>query len=615
MIVYQESKSTFVEQVRDNQIEYAIERKFQDKLGRRVAKNEFHSWRNSLQYMSNILDDEIPGDAQISIEFTLPNTSKRIDFIISGQDTDHIDCAVIVELKQWESAKATEKDAIVKTFLGKGIVETTHPSYQAWSYKELLEGFNEAVYTKGIHLHPCAYLHNCTNADDLISPFYAYHIARAPLFIRNDAAKLRGFIKKFIKHGDINGVMYNIENGRIRPSKTIADNIKAMIDGNEVFTMIDDQKVVFETVREIAGKATSKKKQVVIVRGGPGTGKSVVAVQLTAKLTSEQQLVQFVSKNSAPRDVYAYHLSGHRTKTWVNNFFKGSGSYVDAKANQFDALIVDEAHRLNLQSGFYGNEGENQIKEIINAAKCSVFFIDEDQRVTLKDIGTNEHIEHCAKEAKADITYLALESQFRCNGSDGYLAWLDNLLGIRQTANESIHDLNYSFKVVDSPHELRKQIEQLNMERNRARMVAGYCWPWNSKKDAKAMDIIIGDFAMQWNLSTDGSLWIVSPESVNQIGCIHTCQGLEVDHIGVIIGDDLVIRSGTWVSQPDKRDKHDKSMRGWKKLMSEQPKTAPKHIESIIKNTYRTLMTRGMKGCIVYSTDKETREWLKENVV
>ena len=614
MIVYQESKSTFVEQVRDNQIEYAIERKFQDKLGRRVAKNEFHSWRNSLQYMSNILDDEIPGDAQISIEFTLPNTSKRIDFIISGQDTDNKDCAVIVELKQWESAKATEKDAIVKTFLGKGIVETTHPSYQAWSYKELLEGFNEAVYTKGIHLHPCAYLHNCTNADDLKAPFYAYHIERAPLFIRNDAAKLRSFIKKFIKHGDINGVMYHIENGRIRPSKTIADNIKAMIDGNEVFTMIDDQKVVFETVREIAGKSTSKKKQVVIVRGGPGTGKSVVAVQLTAKLTSEQQLVQFVSKNSAPRDVYAYHLSGHRTKTWVNNFFKGSGSYVDAKANQFDALIVDEAHRLNLQSGFYGNEGENQIKEIINAAKCSVFFIDEDQRVTLKDIGTNEHIEHCAKEAKADITYLALESQFRCNGSDGYLAWLDNLLGIRQTANESIHDLNYSFKVVDSPHELRKQIEQLNMERNRARMVAGYCWPWNSKKDAKAMDIIIDDFAMQWNLSTDGSLWIVSPESVNQIGCIHTCQGLEVDHIGVIIGDDLVIRNGTWVSQPEKRDKHDKSMRGWKKLMKEQPKTAPKHIESIIKNTYRTLMTRGMKGCIVYSTDKETREWLKDNV-
>lgn len=614
MIVYQESKSTFVEQVRDNQIEYAIERNFQDKLGKRVAKNEFHSWRNSLQYMSNILDDEIPGDAQISIEFTLPNTSKRIDFIISGQDPDHKDCAVIVELKQWESAKATEKDAIVKTFLGKGIVETTHPSYQAWSYKELFEGFNEAVYTKGIHLHPCAYLHNCTNADDLTTPFYANHIARAPLFIRNDAAKLRGFIKKFIKHGDINGVMYNIENGRIRPSKTIADNIKAMIDGNEVFTMIDDQKVVFETVREIAGKATSKKKQVVIVRGGPGTGKSVVAVQLTAKLTSEQQLVQFVSKNSAPRDVYAYHLSGHRTKTWVNNFFKGSGSYVDAKANQFDALIVDEAHRLNLQSGFYGNEGENQIKEIINAAKCSVFFIDEDQRVTLKDIGTNEHIEHCAKEAKADITYLALESQFRCNGSDGYLAWLDNLLGIRQTANESIHDLNYSFKVVDSPHELRNQIEQLNMERNRARLVAGYCWPWKSKKDAKAMDIIIGDFAMQWNLSTDGSLWIVSPESVNQIGCIHTCQGLEVDHIGVIIGDDLVIRNGKWVSQPEKRDKQDRSMRGWKNLMKEQPKTAPKHIESIIKNTYRTLMTRGMKGCIVYSTDKETREWLKENV-
>jgi DUF2075 family protein len=614
MIIYQESKATFVRQVKDNLIEYSIDKNFQDKLGHSVGSNERKSWRNSLQYMENILDDEIPNDAQISIEYKVPNTSKRIDFIISGQDMQRKDCAVIIELKQWENANSTDKDAIVTTKMQGNIIETVHPSYQAWTYKVLLEGFNEAVYSKNIKLLACAYLHNCENAGDLISQFYKYHIERAPLFIRNDARKLRSFIKEYIKYGDVNGVMYNIENGKIRPSKTIADNIKSMIDGNEVFTMIDDQKLVYETILNLSRHASSEKKKVVIVIGGPGTGKSVVAVQLTANITAERRLVQYVSKNSAPRDVYAFHLSGHRSKSWVNNMFKSSGSYVNTKTSEFDVLIVDEAHRLNFKSGFYGNEGDNQIKEIINASKCSVFFTDEDQRVTLKDIGTPEYIERCANEMDAEVTYLKLESQFRCNGSDGYIAWLDNLLGIRQTANENINDLNYSFTIVSTPNELREKIEILNQERNRARMVAGYCWPWNSKKDSKAMDIVIDDFSMQWNLTMDGSLWIVSPDSVNQVGCIHTCQGLEVDYIGVIIGNDLVVRNNKWVCQPDKRDKHDKTIKGWKKMIKENPDTAKDFIDIIIKNTYRTLMSRGMKGCIVYSTDAETRDWLKNRI-
>ncbi|MFM8280444.1 MAG: DNA/RNA helicase domain-containing protein [Bacteroidota bacterium] len=615
MIIYQESKKTFVQQVKDNLIEYSIDQIFQEKLGRRVGNSERKSWRNSLQYMENILDEEIPSDAQISIEYKVPNTSKRIDFIISGQDKYHKDCAVIIELKQWENANATDKDAIVTTKLQGSVIETIHPSYQAWTYKELLEGFNEAVYKQNIILQACAYLHNCENAGELNSKFYSYHIERAPLFIRSDVKKLRSFIKEYIKYGDVNGVMYCIENGRIRPSKTIADNIKSMIDGNDVFTMIDDQKLVYETILNLSKQATSSKKKVIIITGGPGTGKSVVAVQLTANITAERKLVQYVSKNSAPRDVYAYHLSGHRTKSWINNLFKSSGSYINARSNEFDVLIIDEAHRLNLKSGFYGNEGENQIKEIIKASKCSVFFIDEDQRVTLKDIGTSESIELCANELSAEITYLKLESQFRCNGSDGYIAWLDNLLGIRSTANESIDDLNYSFTVVSSPNELREKIEILNTERNRARIVAGYCWPWNSKKDTKAMDIVIDDFSMQWNLAVDGSLWIVSPDSVKQVGCIHTCQGLEVDYIGVIVGNDLVIRNNKWVCQPDQRDKHDKSIKGWKKLLKDNPHNAKNIIDTVIKNTYRTLMTRGMKGCIVYSTDPETREWLNRRIL
>lgn len=617
MIVYQESKETFMAHVRESKIDYIIHDSFRQKLGRSTNKREVESWKNSMQYMRNVLDDaEIPNDAQISIECQVPNTSKRIDFIITGRDAERRDCAVIVELKQWEAATATNLDGVVKAFVGGGLREVSHPSYQAWSYASLLEGFNEEVYKQDIRLQPCAFLHNCEVPGDLVLPFYARYTERAPLFVKKDVLKLSNFIKQYVRYGDPTNIMYRIEHGRIRPSKTIADNIARMIDGNEEFVMVDEQKIVFEKTKQCIDEATVDNKKVVIVRGGPGTGKSVVAIQLTARLTAEQKLVQYVSKNSAPRDVYASRLSGYRSKTWVNNLFKGSGSYINSANGEFDALIVDEAHRLNEKSGMFSNLGENQIKEIINAAKCSVFFVDEDQRVTMKDIGSRGEVEYWAKRAGAEVHYMELESQFRCNGSDGYLAWLDQMLGIRETANVNVGDLNYHFEVVDNPNTLYDRIADYNRERNRARLVAGYCWPWRSKKDKTAMDIVMPEynFGMQWNLTDDGMLWIVSPHSVNQVGCIHTCQGLEVDYVGVIMGDDLVIRDGRWVCRPEKRASSDKSIHGLKALLKRDPLRGHEMAELIIKNTYRTLMTRGMKGCLVFSSDNETREWMRGEV-
>jgi DUF2075 family protein len=613
MIVYQESKQTFMSHVRESRIDYIIHENFQKQLGRTTGKREIESWKNSMQYMRNVLDDpEIPNDARISIECQVPNTSKRIDFIITGQNDKKRDCAVIVELKQWESATITSMDGVVKTYVGGGIRDVSHPSYQAWSYAALLEGFNEEVYQQNIILKPCAFLHNCEMPGDLVSNFYQPHIEKAPLFIKNDVVKLADFIKSFVKFGDPTNIMYRIEHGKIRPSKTIAESITKMINGNEEFVMIDDQKVVFEFAKFLVNSSTAENKNVLIVRGGPGTGKSVVAIQLTARLTADQKLVQYVSKNSAPRDVYASKLTGYRTKSWVNNLFKGSGSYINSTNGEFDALIVDEAHRLNEKSGMFSNLGENQIKEIIDAAKCSIFFVDEDQRVTMKDIGSKQEVEFWAKRAGAKVHFMELESQFRCNGSDGYLAWLDYMLYNKITANTKVNELNYKFEVINNPNELYRRILFYNEERNKARIVAGYCWPWNSKKDKKAMDIIIPEynFEMQWNLAQDGMLWIISPASVNQIGCIHTCQGLEVDYIGVIIGPDLVIREGQWICRPEHRASSDKSVHGLKSLLKRDPEKGKKIAELIIKNTYRTLMTRGMKGCLVYSSDEETREWL-----
>lgn len=614
MIVYNASKVQFLDDVFTNDIEHIVLDNVRRKLNRGTGVAEIRSWAASLVYMDRIMrDPAIPDDCGVAIEYQIPQTGKRIDFIISGQDEHFKDTLMLVELKQWSQAKLTGKDSLVETYVGGRIGEHTHPSYQAWSYATLLQGFNEVVYTENIHLHPCAYLHNYTDDDVIRNPVYAPYIDKAPIFLKADAIKLRNFIKQHVLYGDKSNILYRIENGKIRPSKMLADSIGKMMKGNQEFVMVDDQKVVYENALALVKKASEGNKQVLIVQGGPGTGKSVVAINLLVELTKTGLLTQYVSKNAAPRAVYEARLTGSIRPTVVRNLFKGSGSFIDVAPNMFDALIVDEAHRLNKHSGLFGNLGENQIKEIITASKCAIFFIDEDQRVTLKDIGKKSEIEIWAYQLGANVTELELNSQFRCNGSDGYLAWLDNVLQIKETANEDLHDIDYDFKVVDTPAVLRKMIDEKNELNNRSRMVAGYCWKWPSKSDSSKFDIEFPEYAfrMKWNLTEDGSSWIISPNSVNEIGCIHTCQGLEVDYIGVIVGEDLIVRNGVVITDTSKRASSDKSVQGYKRLLKENPEATRKQLDHIIKNTYRTLMTRGMKGCYVYFVDDETRDYFK----
>ena len=180
--------------------------------------------------------------------------------------------------------------------------------------------------------------------------------------------------------------------------------------------------------------------------------------------------------------------------------FKGAGSYIDAEKNIVDTIICDEGHRLTAKTQLGPKiAGENQIKEIINAGLCSVFFIDESQRVTLNDIGTVAEIRKWADELESDVTELELLSQFRCNGSDGYLAWLDDVLEIRETANFDIKDIDYDIRIVDSPTEVRDLIIETNRAHNHSRILAGYCWEWikSGKNDSSIHDIKIDDFEMR----------------------------------------------------------------------------------------------------------------------
>lgn len=617
MIVYQATKASFAEDVLNDCIETKILNFFKQNLNRTTGSQEVLSWRNSMQYMDKVLNDsEIPDNCGVSIEFQIPQTSNRIDFILTGKGGNDKDYVVLIELKQWSTATLSVKDAVINSFVGGRIRECTHPSYQAWTYAALLANFNETVEKDDIQLRSCAYLHNYVPDDVILHPHYQDHIVKAPVFLKGEAQKLRNFIKEYIKYGDDRKVMYRIDQGRIRPSKMLADSMVAMLNGKPEFIMIDDQKIIYETVLQLSARANINQKEILIVRGGPGTGKSVIAVNLLVELTSRGLLTKYVSKNAAPRAVYEKKLTGSLTKSVISNLFGGSGAYVNSKANQFDVLIVDEAHRLNEKSGLYGNEGVNQIKEIIHASQATVFFLDEDQQIHLKDIGSVEEIRKWANLAGANVQEMELKSQFRCGGADGYIAWLDNVLQIRQTANDSLENINYDLKVFDSPLTLKDAIVEKNQINNKARIVAGYCWDWNSKNDPTVKDVIIPafNFAMKWNLTVDGSLWIISPDSVNEIGCIHTCQGLEVDYIGVIIGDDFIVRNGRVITNPHKRSKNDSSVRGYKKILEKDPVEGAKLLDKIIKNTYRTLMTRGMKGCYIYCTDPETSAYFRSSM-
>ncbi len=617
MIVYSGLKSDFLTAVDRDSIAVEIEETIYQKMHRRTTQNEFRAWENSLEYMYKVLNDhEIPDNSGVAIEYNIPQTSLRVDFITSGYDEKEKPNVIIIELKQWDKVDTVDgQDALVETFTGGAVRKVVHPSYQAWSYAAMIYDYNQNVQMGNIVLHPCAYMHNYrkTEPEKLENDQYREYVKDAPLFARGEVPKLRDFIKKSVKSGDNKKILYDIDNGKIKPSKSLQDAIKSMIEGNQEFIMLDEQKVVYEEIlNKLRLCMSDHKKRTVIVKGGPGTGKTVVAINLLAKLTNEGVFVQYTSKNSAPRNVYAKKLTGHK-KSSINNMFKGSGTYVDVESNGIDVIICDEAHRLNEKSGVFHNIGENQVKEIINASLCSVFFIDESQRVTLSDIGSVAEIQKWAKKMKSEVIEMELVSQFRCNGSDGYLAWLDNVLEIRNTANYDMKDVNYDIRIMDSPNEIRDLIIERNKIHNQSRILAGYCWAWlkEGQNNTNVHDIKIDDFEMSWNLGNT-TTFAIDENSVNEVGCIHTSQGLEFDYAGVIIGDDMRYENGHVVTDFTKRAKTDQSLKGIKKLYKADPKKALKEADEIIKNTYRTLMTRGMKGCYVYCTDKKLAEHLKE---
>ena len=616
MIIYENTRGGFINDIRTGSIATKVQNAFERHGIHHNNDAEYRAWGNSLMFMRNVLDDDdIPEDVSLAVEYQIPLTSKRVDFLIAGKDGAGTDNVVVVELKQWEDSGMTSRPDVVTAFTGGANRAVCPPSYQAYSYAKIIENFNEDVYRRNIQLRPCAYLHNYReeNRPHIDNALYREAVSVAPVFLQDDVIKLRSFIKTYIKEKDGIDLLMKIDHGKLKPAKALQDSLVSMIRGNQEFFLIDEQKVAYETVRKLVERAVRRandptkgaEKSVVIVSGGPGTGKSVVAIQLLCNLIAKGYSANYVTKNAAPRNVYFEKLRREKYKlSYIKSLFKSSDSFWNAPANLLDCIIVDEAHRLKKKSAIF--HGENQVKELINAGRVTVFFIDEDQKITTKDIGSKDEIRKWAAYYGIPVYEgedLNLVSQFRCNGSDGYLNFLDNLLGIRSTANLTF-DYDYEIRLFRSPVKMREALREKNDLNNKSRMIAGYCYEWVTENNPQGdeYDIILEDgFRAKWNFSN--SLFAIAPDSFDQVGCIHTTQGLEFDYCGIIIGQDLRYEDGQVITDPSKEAMSDKSsgIRSCKdKVLADK----------LIRNTYKTLMSRGQKGCFLYCEDKALLEYI-----
>jgi len=615
MLAYLASKEQFL--LDAPTIEDVVQKAVKDNLNLSVGIAEYNSWKNSLgNAMSHVMmDPNIPNDAAVAVEYRLNGRKFRIDFLVAGVDENGNESVVIIELKQWTDIYISDMQSHVQTFVGGDIRDERHPSYQAWTYASHLKQYNEYVYTNDVGVAACAYLHNCQDSTAVCSARYDEDLAKAPVFIKGEIEGVREMIRDRIDAGVGTDILRRIDESPIRPSKQLAEAIESMLQGNEEFVLLDEQKTVLETIVNAATKGMVETKQVVIVKGGPGTGKSVIAMNALASLSGSRMNVRYVTPNQAPRLVFEAKLKGAIPGNEIRHLFSGSAAYTDQSIDAFDVLIVDEAHRLKLRSQ-YSKGGVNQIREIMQAARTTVFFIDEAQKVTWQDIGEIHAIREFAQEMNAEVQEVQLVSQFRCSGSDDYMVWLDTSLGIEIDQPSYFSPDRFDFRVVDSPHELVSLIKEKNKENNKSRVVAGYCWDWVSKKDRKKCDIAFDDFSFEatWNFETYNTQWLIDPNSIDQIGCIHTCQGLELDYVGVIVGPDLIVEQGKLVTVPAARAKTDTSLKGYKKELKENPVLASTKADEIIRNTYRTLMTRGMKGCYVYFSDSSIAAYFKERL-
>ena len=591
--------------------------------GYKPSDEEVGAWENSITALAGVFEDAGLEDHAVAIEYQLPLTSRRIDCMVMGKDDDRRDNAVIVELKQWESCEASDCANEVVTWVSGTKREVLHPSMQVLQYQNYLEDTDTAFYgNPSVRLGSCAYLHNYRprKNDTIFEPKFADILKQAPAFTEVTSTNLEEFLRERLSAGQGAEVMKRVDAGTYRPSKKLLDHVSDMIKGVPQYILLDEQRVVFDKVMAVAQQAAGQqRKTVIVVRGGPGTGKSVIALNLMADLAKAGVGTEYAT-GSRSFTTTLRKIIGRRGSA----LFKYFNSYMDAEDNLIDVLICDEAHRIRKNSNSLytpraRRTDQPQIDELLHAARVGVYFIDDDQVVRPDEIGSSDLILQRAHERGIECYEYDLEAQFRCAGSEAFVAWVENTLRVKRTANALwSHEDAFDFQIMDSPQMVEDAIRGQVAEGHTGRMTAGFCWPWSRELDehgslVKDVDIDDYGYSRPWNARPEtarlptgvpsSNLWAYEPSGIDQVGCVYTAQGFEFDYVGVIFGKDLIYRFAQqdWAAQPDScYDSVVKRSKG--KLLD------------LLKNTYRVLLTRGLKGCYVFFQDKETENYVKSRL-
>jgi hypothetical protein len=583
-------------------------------MGNSPSPAEKRSWENSLVEISELLIQCDLGDVVLLVEYQLPYSSKRVDVLALGSDPKTGQPTIIaIELKQWTNASLIEGALDTLKIDSYGNTPILHPAVQVSRYCEYLSDFNRYVSDDNTNLFGIAYLHNWINANnpalDLIQP-----TSHGMLFTANQKNRLREFLIARISSKFSEQITDDFLNSKIAPTKQLMQLAADEVKNREQFRLLDEQQIAYSMVMKALRDAeTSNTKTAVIITGGPGTGKSVIALSLLGELSRRGKTTLHATGSKAFRNSLR-KVAGARAPQ-VQKLFSYFNSFMSAERNSLDVIICDEAHRIRETSANRYTKadlrtGTPQLHELLNVARVPVFLLDSNQVVRKGETGTPEYIEVEARNLGLNVIRVDLDGQFRCGGSRLYESWLNGFLKIENSKTIAwSKDPNFNVIVADSPDEIVEKLRGFESEGFKSRITAGYCWTWNDPNADGTLpnDVKIGDWARPWNVKGDrgvaeymsGELWAIDPKGFGQIGCVYTAQGFEYDWNAVIFGPDLVWRAGVWIG--DRSGSRDPAMRG----------ITPEHFETLVKNTYKVLLTRGLVGTILYSVDEETQEHFK----
>ena len=621
MRLYSGSSTAFMDDTVHNRIADQLRAAFFDHFRYNPPQSELNSWRNSLRAVSLVFDAAGLRDHGVILEYQLPMTSKRLDCLVTGEDPADRPNAVILELKQWDSCLPAEGENEVAAWVGGAQRELLHPSVQVGQYLQYLRDGHTAFHdgTASIRASACAYLHNytCTPDDPLLASKFATPMREFPLFAGDQVDPLCEYLTGRLERGQGMRILERIESEPLRPSRKLMEHVAEVIASKPAYVLLDEQLVVFDKVLAVAkSRLKTGRKSVILVKGGPGTGKSVIAINLMARLLREGFNAQYATGSKAFTETLR-KIIGSRGSVQ----FKYFNSYTRSSRNDIDVLIADEAHRIRETSESRFTPKANrqnvpQLKELIDVARLPVFLIDDFQVVRPNELGSADYIRKYSADSGCDVYEYELEAQFRCSGSDAFVNWVNNTLGVRRTANV-IWDRHeeFEFKIFEDPFSLEAAIREKADAGHSARLTAGFCWKWSLPDDHGYLkdDVVIGDFRRPWDAKPEAkklargipraSLWAHDPNGINQVGCVYTAQGFEFDYVGVIFGEDLVWdpREATWLGVREKS-------------ADVVVKRAKEGFTDLVKNTYRVLLSRGMKGCYVYFMNPETRNFFKSRM-